>query len=217
MKVKNRNLIELILQALTLILAFIPSFYKLEQWAADSDYIPNLNMYIPVQVLKDRDSLSLFDSLFNTDTMIMIFGMILFALFAFGTILYTLQFIAKDSKRNWKPTVIISIVEIIFFVICALLIETRDWSYSDSEYNYSLQIVFFVMLFVLVSLSVISIFGYIKAAKKGIIEETPKTYKVEIVKETNQTDELKKYKELLDNGTITQEEFDAKKKQLLGL
>lgn len=30
-------------------------------------------------------------------------------------------------------------------------------------------------------------------------------------------DELKKYKELLDNGVITQEEFDAKKKQLLGL
>ena len=30
-------------------------------------------------------------------------------------------------------------------------------------------------------------------------------------------DELRKYKELLDMGIITQEEFDAKKKQLLGL
>ena len=30
-------------------------------------------------------------------------------------------------------------------------------------------------------------------------------------------DELQKYKNLLDNGTITQEEFEAKKKQLLGL
>lgn len=30
-------------------------------------------------------------------------------------------------------------------------------------------------------------------------------------------EELKKYKELLDNGIITQEDFDAKKKQLLGL
>lgn len=29
-------------------------------------------------------------------------------------------------------------------------------------------------------------------------------------------DELKKYKQLLDDGTISQEEFDAKKKQLLG-
>ncbi|MBO5333379.1 MAG: SHOCT domain-containing protein [Clostridia bacterium] len=30
-------------------------------------------------------------------------------------------------------------------------------------------------------------------------------------------DELKKFKELLDMGAITQEEFDAKKKELLGL
>ena len=30
-------------------------------------------------------------------------------------------------------------------------------------------------------------------------------------------DEIKKYKELLDMGVITQEEFDAKKRQLLGL
>lgn len=31
------------------------------------------------------------------------------------------------------------------------------------------------------------------------------------------TDELREYKQLLDDGVITQEEFDAKKKQLLGL
>ncbi len=33
----------------------------------------------------------------------------------------------------------------------------------------------------------------------------------------SQADELKKFKDLLDSGIITQEEFDAKKKQLLGL
>ncbi|MBE6806625.1 MAG: SHOCT domain-containing protein [Ruminococcaceae bacterium] len=35
--------------------------------------------------------------------------------------------------------------------------------------------------------------------------------------QTSAADELKKYKDLLDAGIITQEEFDAKKKQLLGL
>ena len=34
---------------------------------------------------------------------------------------------------------------------------------------------------------------------------------------TSPAEELKKMKELLDMGIITQEEFDAKKKQLLGL
>jgi len=37
------------------------------------------------------------------------------------------------------------------------------------------------------------------------------------VPQSDEADQLKKYKELLDGGVITQEEFDAKKKQLLGL
>lgn len=38
-----------------------------------------------------------------------------------------------------------------------------------------------------------------------------------VIQQTSSADELKKFKELLDMGIITQEEFDAKKKQLLGL
>lgn len=38
-----------------------------------------------------------------------------------------------------------------------------------------------------------------------------------VIQQTSAADELKKFKELLDLGVITQEEFDAKKKQLLGL
>ena len=34
---------------------------------------------------------------------------------------------------------------------------------------------------------------------------------------TSEADEIKKYKELLDEGIITKEEFDRKKKQILGL
>ena len=38
-----------------------------------------------------------------------------------------------------------------------------------------------------------------------------------VVNSTSAADELRKFKDLLDCGIITQEEFDAKKKQLLGL
>ena len=38
-----------------------------------------------------------------------------------------------------------------------------------------------------------------------------------IIKKNVLFDELKKFKELLDSGVITQEEFDEKKKALLGL
>ena len=37
------------------------------------------------------------------------------------------------------------------------------------------------------------------------------------VNNTSSAEELKQYKELLDNGIITQEEFEKKKKQLLGI
>lgn len=37
------------------------------------------------------------------------------------------------------------------------------------------------------------------------------------IAQSDEADQLRKYKDLLDSGVITQEEFDAKKKQLLGL
>jgi len=45
--------------------------------------------------------------------------------------------------------------------------------------------------------------------------KTPKS--AAAIQQTSAADELRKFKELLDMGVITQEEFDAKKKQLLGL
>lgn len=45
----------------------------------------------------------------------------------------------------------------------------------------------------------------------------PETNTTTIVQNSDEADKLKKYKELLDSGVITQEEFEAKKKQLLGL
>ncbi len=51
--------------------------------------------------------------------------------------------------------------------------------------------------------------GQIRAIKSGIYSTQTSA--------PSAADELKKYKELLDMGAITQEEFDVKKKQLLGL
>lgn len=54
----------------------------------------------------------------------------------------------------------------------------------------------------------------------GLIAERQKNQPVQtIAREAPQTsaDEIVRYKELLDQGIITQEEFNAKKRQLLGL
>ena len=52
-------------------------------------------------------------------------------------------------------------------------------------------------------------------SKEEFQEETQKNQSS--VPATSAADELKKFKDLLDSGVITQAEFDAKKKQLLGL
>jgi hypothetical protein len=52
------------------------------------------------------------------------------------------------------------------------------------------------------------------AANASAVEEAPT---VEADPAADPVAELKRYKELLDNNIITQEEFEAKKKQLLGI
>ena len=51
---------------------------------------------------------------------------------------------------------------------------------------------------------------------KNKIEELQRTQQMSSVQQTTSVpDEIKKYKELLDSGIITQEEFDTKKNELL--
>ena len=61
----------------------------------------------------------------------------------------------------------------------------------------------------------------VHAAMSNLLIERQSTEKhntvVENIISSSNADELKKYKDLLDNGVINQEEFDQKKKQLLGL
>ena len=52
---------------------------------------------------------------------------------------------------------------------------------------------------------------------KNKIEEIKNAPVGGIVQQVSPAEELKKFKELLDTGIITQEEFDAKKKELLGI
>ena len=52
----------------------------------------------------------------------------------------------------------------------------------------------------------------IERQNKNIVSTTSK-----LEDHKSDAEEIKKYKELLDSGIISQEEFDAKKKQLLGL
>lgn len=57
------------------------------------------------------------------------------------------------------------------------------------------------------------------AKRSSFIAESKESQQTVVnnIQETTNADELKKYKDLLDSGAITQEEFENKKKELLGL
>lgn len=57
----------------------------------------------------------------------------------------------------------------------------------------------------------------ILAERQTTEKKTSESTVTQTIVESSSADELKKFKELLDMGVITQEEFDAKKKQLLNL
>lgn len=59
--------------------------------------------------------------------------------------------------------------------------------------------------------------GAIKSAILIGVQEFGRTVPNNIINSPSGADEIKKYKDLLDNGIITQQEFDAKKKQILGI
>ena len=57
------------------------------------------------------------------------------------------------------------------------------------------------------------VYEYVQKRIREVKEEKNKQATIEI----SSVDEIRKYKELLDDGIISNEEFEAKKKQLLGL
>lgn len=57
----------------------------------------------------------------------------------------------------------------------------------------------------------------LKRVLDNLIYKTEKQKEVVVLENTDSVNEIKKYKDLLDSGIITQEEFDTKKKQILDL
>ena len=133
----------------------------------------------------------------------------LIALMALNALLCFFAFISKDKKRDG---VVHTVLAVLIFIL-SLLYLTGDISPTGYE-SVPSQILTISGLscgFVNVVLAIMKRSKYVVNSN----ENTPIINNIKV--DTSDADELKKYKELLDQGVITQEEFDAKKKQLLGL
>jgi uncharacterized membrane protein len=102
---------------------------------------------------------------------------------------------------------IVALLLVASFVSASFNVATISWIFRYFWQGYILFIIAAIVCYIIGNSM-----NPIKKVKKE------KTAPVQVsIQQTSSADELKKYKELLDQGIITQEEFDAKKKQLLGL
>ncbi len=101
-------------------------------------------------------------------------------------------------------------VALIAFAVLTIktLLLQFDFEVTRSHTEYELNWGFYIVTALLLAAAVLS---FLVAIGKINKEEAPQKNSI------GSADEIEKYKRLLDNGTISQEEFDAKKKQLLEL
>ena len=111
------------------------------------------------------------------------------------------------SKKEYRDGRIHSILAIILFVYVNYCIISCGVGYGETVSTKFPTGIFEFCLFAVIVVSFVK--------RSTLITGLPK---VKVVgNTTSNADELKKYKDLLDSGVITQEEFDEKKKQLLGI
>jgi uncharacterized membrane protein len=208
MKVKGRNLSEMILQIVSIVLLFMPFMYMEERYERTSG--------LGGMTRTRASQVSFADvTLLDTSDIWMVLGIILIAVMVLCLGLYIVQYVGKGAKQNSKAAAIISVVELLAFIAIAGgkpagLFEKRGETFS---YGYVCSVVFFLEFAVVLALTLLTMIGYVKVKKLGIKEKD----KPVIVNNISSANELKTYKELLDSGVITQEEFDAKKSELLGM
>ena len=94
-----------------------------------------------------------------------------------------------------------------------LQLETASGIMNNKQSNFFNENSFTFDTTVQTNEKMIEVANYVRSK----VEEAKSGEGQTIIKEVSAADEIKKFKELLDMGVITQEEFDAKKKQLLGL
>lgn len=125
----------------------------------------------------------------------------------------------------------------IIVLITGIIVGKNNFHHASSSYLsylnittwrnfYSLGILFYIEIVLLIALLVVCFWEDLKiiktasTTKKEAVTENQATSSKEtttVVQVASPAEEIKKYKELRDSGIISQEEFDSKKKQLLGL
>lgn len=208
---KVKNSVEAIIQGFILFLIFLPGFYVYEKDSYSSGITKrSINLFKSTDYISGWDYGNLDipeETFYDLRRKLCI---VVISIVVISTILFLIQL---KANKNWGLLVCFPVFELVS--LCIFSYYTADAygfsgsaGYWTSEYL-RLGVWFYIEIVLLISLSIYSFICYRKVDEYGDIIKS-KLSKVDSI-----TDEIKKFKELLDNGVITEEEFQVKKDRLL--
>ena len=115
----------------------------------------------------------------------------------------------KITNKAWIFAIAHTAAMAIFLFYSCSFAEVDEISY---RYEYGIN----WMSYIIIALNLI-ILTLSVSLKMGKVDKLPIKKQIVVKEQKESADDLLAYKELLDSGIISQEEFEAKKKQILGL
>ena len=193
------NLGEGILQVIGLLLLW---FGKIADYTIAGGEVYDMNLNANILYKKSSGSIY-FKDFFDT---LGLFATMIIVLSACNLIMC---FVSAYSKNKSKDGVIHTIVPIITFAL-SIFVYGQGVINITASTRQCVCTYTAVKTIVLILYFIVIVLSFLKRSNLIVPDDSKRQI-------NSYADDLKKYKDLLDSGAITQAEFDAKKKQLLGL
>jgi len=190
------NIAELVFQGLSLLCLFLPWIYTWEHWEPH---------YLGGEILAYSSPMSFVELMGNIS--ILLGFLVIAAMIANGYFIIEPLFKGYPKKFNILHK-ILPIAVVVFLAAFTIIASIED---SYGYCGVPNWLFYFEAFFVIA----VMILAFLKCSRNA--KSQYKHRQAKQIRQNSNIDELKKLKELLDMGIITQEEFNAKKRQLLGL
>ena len=200
---KKINISIVIMSIIQGICYFTPFCISQEYWKYKKSIV-----YHGMSTLTSRSDINIF----QIDTpLAKVLAIVLFCITLLTAIIYLLKALDYQSmicKNGWIVSIVYTATMVLFLIYTCDMASVEKISY---RYTYSISWMFYIII----ALNVISVILAILIRFGKIITLPIKQNSVMVKHSGDPLDELLTYKELLDEGVITEAEFNRKKEQLL--
>ena len=218
MTTKTKNLVLTIIASVIFALLFIPGFYLRKLWVCSWNTTSTGYKYYGYAASSWDDRsvsfINTFKAFIDTKCIYHVLTTIILLSMLACIALYIVQMLVRN-KANWSIAAFAPTVPTILLCIYTPIMNACCWQRQNETIypEYEISTLFYITLILLIGLVAISVISYFVTRRNGVKECISVDVKIPV----STTQELENYYKLLQQGIITQEEFDAKKKQLLGL